>query len=178
MGAAVHRRTVLAGGLALAAGAVVAGCADPAEPVRSSDLVALDTAARLEAALAQAAASVSPATAATRSAARAHRAHVEALVAAGALPPAASTIATAPSTPASAAPTQPSPTGTSQPAPLPDPSALVRVRTTPELAQAQRAVADAVARLALPVSPALAPLLGSVAASDAAHAAVVGGSAA
>jgi hypothetical protein len=167
----MHRRSLLAGGLALMAGTAVGACAEPAEPDRGSpDLVALDTAARLESALAQAAAAVAPATSATRAAAQAHRTHVEALVTAGALQPSLETASAVPSARTSA------PTTASATAVGPDPARLLQADTPPALAQAQRWVADAIASLALPSSATIAPLLGSIAASDAAHAAVVGGS--
>jgi hypothetical protein len=154
------RRDVLRAGLASAAMVALgagAGCASTEPTPLSADQVALNAAAQAEqdlvALLGLGLIDASPAQQRAADAAEAaHQRHVAELVAAGAAEPTTSTsLATSPS---------PGPTASPTPA-APDARAV---------AIAQEAQADALTRSALGVSPEVAVLLGSVAASDAAHA--------
>lgn len=64
--------------------------------------------------------------------------------------------------------------GANQPAPTPTPTITGSAQTARQLAGLQRAQADRLERLALGVSPRVALLLGSIAASDSATAALLG----
>jgi hypothetical protein len=147
---AVSRRTLLLGsGGAAAVAMLAAACSDSDSPtVISPDQAALNTALDGENALIVAfTAGVEGSTAEQRrgaAALRSHRAHADALIDAG-----AETATAAPSPPASA-------------------------RSARELARLQRAQADRLERLALGVSPRVALLLGSIAASDSATAVLLG----
>jgi hypothetical protein len=157
------RREVLRAGLAsvtLVAIGAGAGCAASEPLPLSPDQVALDAAALAEqdlvALLADGIVDASPAQQRAAEAAQAaHQRHVAELVAAGAVEP---------STTASGSPTAPATTTAS-----PAPTGATRPQVRAVIA-AQEAQADALTRSALGVSPDIAVLLGSVAASDAAHA--------
>jgi hypothetical protein len=160
------RRDVLRAGLASAAVVALgagAGCASPEPTPLSADQVALNAAAQAEqdlvVLLARGLTDASPAQQrAADAAGAAHQRHVAELVAAGAAEPTPGTPTT--TTPPPGSTTSPAPTTTPPPA-APDARAV---------AVAQEAQADALTRSALGVSPDVAVLLGSVAASDAAHA--------
>ena len=164
------RRDVLRAGLASAAVVALgagAGCASTEPTPLSADQVALNAAAQAEqdlvALLGLGLTGSSPAQQRAADAAEAaHLRHVAELVAAGAAEP----------TPGTPLATSPSPGSTASPAPTASPTASP-TPAAPDaraVAIAQEAQADALTRSALGVSPDIAVLLGSVAASDAAHA--------
>jgi hypothetical protein len=143
------RRGLLSGAGALALLPLLNACADDAPTTIGPDQAALDAAAATERALLAQATAIQSGSAAAlariEAAADAHRAHIDALVSAGA----SST------------------------------SGQVELPTTPAariplaLARAQDRQADALQALALGTSPRIAQLLGSIAASDAAHALLI-----
>lgn len=146
---AVSRRTLLLGSGAAAVAVLAAACSDTDAPTQiSPDQAALNTALTGETALIAAFApgvDGSPAEQRRGAAAlRNHQAHADALIEAGADAP-----TTTPTTPPSAA-------------------------SPRDLARLQRAQADRLERLALGVSPRVALLLGSIAASDSATAVLLG----
>jgi hypothetical protein len=146
---AVSRRTLLLGSGAAAVAVLAAACSDTDAPTQiSPDQAALNTALTGETALIAAFApgvDGSPAEQRRGAAAlRNHQAHADALIEAGADAP-----TTTPTTPSSAA-------------------------SPRDLARLQRAQADRLERLALGVSPRVALLLGSIAASDSATAVLLG----
>jgi hypothetical protein len=152
--ATVSRRTLLvaaggASGVLLLAGACTT--TDTPTPI-SPDQAALDTALAGEEALISAftpgvnGSSVEQKRGAA--ALRSHQVHADALIDAGATPPA--------------------------PTPTPTPAITGSSQTARQLAGLQRAQADLLERLALGVSPRVALLLGSIAASDSATAALLG----
>jgi hypothetical protein len=144
---AVSRRTLLLGSGAAAVALLASACSDTDSPTAiSPDQAALNAALSGEAALIAAFAPGVDGSADEQrrgeAALRSHRMHADALIDAGA----------------------------EQPTATPTPTAAASAKSPRELARLQRAQADRLERLALGVSPRVALLLGSIAASDSATA--------